>query len=480
MTKEFRQLSNRTTVQLAAAPDAAAWSPFGLPRSRAGERHVQQASKIGCYSFTIASDLPRESDHMQRLSNEFVAALTQAVVELNLDRDALLSGIDPAVVSAIPSRRTPAEQLLTDLHELNNVGRLVDGSDPLRCWLINASTLSCKRQSAIIFLISLRIIGFPDGDRARTDEFERTPEVAALASTLGQASAASLPIGDRSNGAQLRRLKSLFASMVYLNVEQTGLTTYIERAMPIDGTAWESWVRPTIERTLDEANQILELLRTIAREGDDLPLDQQSLYRRIVSGMRERTRFYRMFLAFRFPPDASAPIADTLKHSLCDIDSQYRRLVGELHLLGDALEDYLQKHTSDTWAMGVDAAQLSVAGATKHGFYHDASRPRLAPNDANKTFARAEVNFGLGAYSEALSLYRLVDDQVPGMISKFRIAMCFDALGRAESAVEAYYRFLDSYPNPATDDEYVSHARRRIEHLVRTLTCWMTDTEHDK
>lgn len=397
-----------------------------------------------------------------------VAALHEAAVQLGMERDALLSGIDRSVVSSIPIRQTLAAQLLTDLNELNSIGTLADGSSPLRNWLINASLLSRERQSAMIFVTSLRAVGFDDSSRSEESDANRARAAKDFAAMIGQASQPGEGRNEPPGGdGELRRLKSLFARMVYLHVEQTGITTHIGNAMPTDGMAWDSYVRPTVETIREEAQQLLDLLRTIAREGDDLPLAQQSLYRRLVASMRERISFYTMFLAFRFSPEPSTPATDILKHLLCDIDNQYRCLVNELHELGDALEDYIKSRAANAWVWPPDSAQLCLANAVGRGFYHEVLRQRVAPKDAKRTLAQAELKFGTGDFSEALALYRQLERHVPGVLPKLKIAMCLDNLGRLEEAVEAYSRFLDCYPSPAVDDEYVSHARKRIDQMTR-------------
>lgn len=68
---------------------------------------------------------------MPCLLPDMVAALHEAAVQLGMERDALLSGIDCSVVSSIPIRQTLAAQLLTDLNELNSIGR--SPMVPTRC-----------------------------------------------------------------------------------------------------------------------------------------------------------------------------------------------------------------------------------------------------------------------------------------------------------------------------------------------------------
>jgi SIR2-like protein/effector-associated domain 5 (EAD5)-containing protein len=66
-------------------------------------------------------------------------------------RGALLGGIDSALVAAFPSAGNPASQLLSDLTELDRLGRLPDDSVPLATWLQNAISLAGPRREARVF-----------------------------------------------------------------------------------------------------------------------------------------------------------------------------------------------------------------------------------------------------------------------------------------------------------------------------------------
>lgn len=63
----------------------------------------------------------------------------------------MLNGLDARLIAGIDTMPTPGEQLHSDLHYLNEVGVLGDGSDPLRIWLHNAATLSHLRPEAAVF-----------------------------------------------------------------------------------------------------------------------------------------------------------------------------------------------------------------------------------------------------------------------------------------------------------------------------------------
>lgn len=80
-------------------------------------------------------------------------AVHEAAVRAGLPRTrgALFGGIDTALVAAFPGSDNPAAQLLTDLDELNKLGRIPDGSVPLATWLSNALTLVGPRREASVF-----------------------------------------------------------------------------------------------------------------------------------------------------------------------------------------------------------------------------------------------------------------------------------------------------------------------------------------
>jgi signal transduction histidine kinase len=86
-------------------------------------------------------------DHHQIL-RVHVAAVA---VRLDSSRSALLSGLPADLVASLPTAPTPAAQLLSDLHRLNDTGRLPDGAVPLQTWLSNAIALSGSLVKADVF-----------------------------------------------------------------------------------------------------------------------------------------------------------------------------------------------------------------------------------------------------------------------------------------------------------------------------------------
>ncbi len=74
-------------------------------------------------------------------------------------RGALLGGIDPSLVASLPYGSGPASQLLMDLHELNRIVLLADGTRPLEIWLRNAASLAGTRPEAAVFEGALAALG---------------------------------------------------------------------------------------------------------------------------------------------------------------------------------------------------------------------------------------------------------------------------------------------------------------------------------
>lgn len=86
-----------------------------------------------------------------RLRQADIHELHEAVVALDLDRNALMAGINPAYVLQLKNGATPGSQILIDLHAMNQTQALKDDSDPLRHWLCNAKQLAALRPECEIF-----------------------------------------------------------------------------------------------------------------------------------------------------------------------------------------------------------------------------------------------------------------------------------------------------------------------------------------
>jgi class 3 adenylate cyclase len=82
-----------------------------------------------------------------------ITALHKAAVGTGLTahRDTLLAGIAPSFVAGLPINPSPAAQILTDLHTLNSIETLADGTVPLRSWLMSALTLTSSRSESAAF-----------------------------------------------------------------------------------------------------------------------------------------------------------------------------------------------------------------------------------------------------------------------------------------------------------------------------------------
>ena len=92
---------------------------------------------------------------MPLLSVADVLALHAAAISLRLGRAVLLEGVPPHLVAVIPDAESKSEQVLVDLHALNNAGRLIDGSVPLLTWLTTAAHLAKTSPQSSVFLEAL-------------------------------------------------------------------------------------------------------------------------------------------------------------------------------------------------------------------------------------------------------------------------------------------------------------------------------------
>lgn len=70
----------------------------------------------------------------------------------------LLGGIDVKFVRALPTTNSPTAQLLSDLYQLKDAGRLADGSVPVETWLLNAARLAGARIEARAFRQALEAL----------------------------------------------------------------------------------------------------------------------------------------------------------------------------------------------------------------------------------------------------------------------------------------------------------------------------------
>ncbi|APR76411.1 Glutamate synthase [NADPH] large chain [Minicystis rosea] len=142
----------------------------GAPRiagSVRGRGVVDSASRVG--AATPSRKLPRPR-HLGRaivmsfrrhLPLEDITAIHKAAVKLGLgaSRSALLGGLDPAFTASLAIHPSPAAQMLTDLHTLNGIEALTDGSVPLHVWLTNALDLTSTTRESEVFARALEVLG---------------------------------------------------------------------------------------------------------------------------------------------------------------------------------------------------------------------------------------------------------------------------------------------------------------------------------
>src|SRR5262245_54192377 len=91
------------------------------------------------------------------LPHEDISALYNAAIAAGLtaQRTGLLEHIDPAFVAGLSTNPSPAGQIYTDLHALNALEALADGSVPLHTWLANARNLTASRSESALFQSTL-------------------------------------------------------------------------------------------------------------------------------------------------------------------------------------------------------------------------------------------------------------------------------------------------------------------------------------
>lgn len=94
-----------------------------------------------------------------RLSQGDIVRLHRALLDLALDREVLLAGVNADFVAALPLRSTHSAQILSDLYVLNATAQLADFSYPLLHVLVNAAALSRARPEAEQIHTCIRLLG---------------------------------------------------------------------------------------------------------------------------------------------------------------------------------------------------------------------------------------------------------------------------------------------------------------------------------
>lgn len=94
------------------------------------------------------------------LNQAEIRELHEAIVSAGLgdSRTALLAGLAPGFIAALPRVQPPGEQLLVDLNAINDAGTLVDGTVPLVQVARNALTLAGSRREEDLFRCTLQVI----------------------------------------------------------------------------------------------------------------------------------------------------------------------------------------------------------------------------------------------------------------------------------------------------------------------------------
>lgn len=129
---------------------------------------------------------------MSLLSPAEIKKLHESAVSFGLAgaRLALLRGIDPAAVKKLPAGLREAEQILSDLTEMNRLRTLPDGSIPLRVWLWNAISLAPSRFASETFRKALAAL-----DRALIEAAQHPEEPILEASPPREPAHADKPKG---------------------------------------------------------------------------------------------------------------------------------------------------------------------------------------------------------------------------------------------------------------------------------------------
>lgn len=113
---------------------------------------------------------------MGLLSQDEILHIHQATLDADLarSRDGLLAGIAKEFAASLATSSTTSTQILSDLHALNDVPRLQDGSCPFAIWLLNAEVLAGRRVQADTFQFMRRRVA---GDRIEGDPRTRPESI---------------------------------------------------------------------------------------------------------------------------------------------------------------------------------------------------------------------------------------------------------------------------------------------------------------
>lgn len=116
--------------------------------------------KIHVRIHVASAPAARSSSPSFLLSDDEVEHVAEAALGAGLadSRTALLAPLAPAFRATIPREPKPVDQLRTDLHFLNQAGRLADRSRPLEQWLQGASQVTRYRQEEAVFARAITLL----------------------------------------------------------------------------------------------------------------------------------------------------------------------------------------------------------------------------------------------------------------------------------------------------------------------------------
>lgn len=106
---------------------------------------------------------------MSLLPESQIHDIQAAALRAGLDRDSLLGGISVTFVATLPRTSNASSNILSDLHEFNQVERLTDGTVPLLAWLNNARALASSRAESRVFQSAVALLSTPESiEESRT------------------------------------------------------------------------------------------------------------------------------------------------------------------------------------------------------------------------------------------------------------------------------------------------------------------------
>jgi hypothetical protein len=88
--------------------------------------------------------------------------------------------------------------------------------------------------------------------------------------------------------------------------------------------------------------------------------------------------------------------------------------------------------------------------------------------DAKAAYVKGKALMKKGDYAAAAEQFEKADELVPGAAPKYQIAVCYDKLGDAQKAVDAYKNFISSNPGEKYADRVVA-AGKRVAELQKQL-----------